>query len=274
MNRNQNPLTNEEIQRLAPSAFAGQPYEKQSSRYSFVPTIDVIEGMRQAGFQPVMATQSHTQIAGKRMFTKHMIRFRSTDELPNVGDSRLETVMVNSHDGTSSYELMMGVFVLVCGNGMVVSEGMCQSVRVRHVGNITESIIEASLGLLRQGPKIQDAMNLWKSIILTVEEQLALAESVHMLRFEEGSNLATAIAPDKLLEPRRFQDNKSDLWSVTNRLQENTIRGGARGQMPRVNIYQRPRRVKSQAVTGIDQNVKLNKAIWALSEKMAELKHS
>ena len=46
---NQNALTNEQIQKIAPSAFADQPYEKQSDRYSFVPTSAVIDGMRLAG---------------------------------------------------------------------------------------------------------------------------------------------------------------------------------------------------------------------------------
>jgi len=34
----------------------------------------------------------------------------------------------------------------------------------------------------------------------------------------------------------------------------------------------RPRRVTTRAVNGIDQDVKLNKALWVLAERMAELK--
>ena len=49
-----------------------------------------------------------------------MIMFRHADSLPSVavGDSLVEVVLVNSHDGTSSYKLMAGIFRLVCWNGM------------------------------------------------------------------------------------------------------------------------------------------------------------
>src|ERR1019366_7313859 len=110
-------LSTQQIQRYAPSAFAEQPYHAQSSRYAFIPTISIIDGMRQAGFLPVMASQSRTRIADKQGFTKHMIRFRSANSLQAgasaiVGDSILEAVLINSHDGTSAYKLMCGVFRL------------------------------------------------------------------------------------------------------------------------------------------------------------------
>src|SRR6266571_3526054 len=73
--RNQ-PLSNDELIRLAPSIFATQPYEKMSARYTFIPTIQIVDKMRAEGFLPVAATQSRTRIAGKRDFTRHMIRFR------------------------------------------------------------------------------------------------------------------------------------------------------------------------------------------------------
>src|ERR1700731_5495172 len=81
-------LTDEQIQKVAPSAFARQAYSKQSDRYAFVPTSAVIDGMRNAGFFPVKAMQSRTRIEGKQNFTKHLIRFRSSDQAAiTVGDS-------------------------------------------------------------------------------------------------------------------------------------------------------------------------------------------
>jgi hypothetical protein len=49
-----------------------------------------------------------------------------------------------------------------------------------------------------------------------------------------------------------------------------TIKGGVRG-VGRDDLG-RPRRVKSRAVNGIDQDIKLNKALWLLGERMAALK--
>jgi hypothetical protein len=266
-------LSNEEIQRFAPSAFAGQPYHAMSDRYAFVPTSQVIDGMRSAGFVPVMASQSSSRIAGKENFTKHMLRFRSVNsQLTNVGDSDLETVLINSHDGTSRYVLMLGVFRLVCSNGLIVSESLVAGVKVRHVGEIVRDVINASLELIDHAPKIQQTINTWKTITLTTDEQRVFAQSAHMLRFpEQESTLAQAIKPETLLKARRSDDNGADLWSTFNRVQENAIQGGMCGLVR--NGYRLSRRT-ARSVTGIDQNVNLNKALWRLAEEMATLKQS
>jgi hypothetical protein len=268
-----NFLTNDEIQRYAPSAFAGQPYHEVSERYTFVPTSDVIDGMRNAGFMPVMACQSRTRIAGKENFTKHMIRFRSANESAiTVGDSLVETVLINSHDRTSSYHLMLGVFRLVCSNGMVVGDTF-EGIHVRHVGNIVEAIVDANIRMLKNAPIIADTIRLWRSIMLTAGEQLALATAAHQLRFDEGTDEAQLVKPDQLLSAHRSADQSSDLYTTFNRIQENTVRGRVRGSgYVQSETGNRFRRLRTRAVTGIDNNTKLNKALWTLAEEMAKLK--
>lgn len=265
---NATPLTNEQIQRYAPSVFAGQPHHDRSDRYAFVPTVEVIDGMRQAGFQPMSACQSRTRIAEKRNFTKHLIRFRSVNEsLTQVGDSSLEANLTNSHDGTSSYLLDLGVFRLACLNGLRVSEGLVGSVRIRHIGNIVEQVVGASFELLRNADVVSGTIKVWRSIELTEGEQKIFAEEAFTLRFDQDSSIARAINPHQLLGVRRNADAGSNLWSVFNRVQENIIRGGVRG-------YDAARftRIKTRPVKGIDQDSKLNKALWSLATKMAEIK--
>lgn len=264
-----NQLSNEEIQRVAPSAFAGQAYSKTSDRYAFVPTSSVIDAMRSAGFMPVKAQQSRTRIEEKRNFTKHMIRFRPENvAMSTVGDSSLEIVLVNSHDGTSRYELSAGVFRLVCTNGMLVSDGLIGSVKIKHMGDVIERVIESSNKLLADAPKVAETIGKWRTIDLNFQEQLALAEAAHTVRFDEDSTLAAAIQPESLLASRRYADNGTDLWSTMNRIQENVIKGNVRGRTAGF------RRVKSRAVNGIDADVRLNKAIWTLAAKVAEIKQA
>jgi hypothetical protein len=59
ISRNQ-PLTTDDIARLAPSALAREASDGMSQRYTYIPTIEVINGMREAGFLPFRATQSGT----------------------------------------------------------------------------------------------------------------------------------------------------------------------------------------------------------------------
>jgi hypothetical protein len=74
------------------------------------------------------------------------------------------------------------------------------------------------------------------------------------------------------LKERRYDDKGHDLWSVYNVVQENIIKGGVQGQ--KLGSNGRIRRQKTRAVKAIDRDVKLNKALWLLTEKMAECKRS
>jgi len=67
---------------------------------------------------------------------------------------------------------------------------------------------------------------------------------------------------------------KPDLWHTLNVVQENVVRGGLHGMQHGVDPNGRKtfRRVTTREVRGIDQDVKLNRALWMLAERMAELK--
>ena len=98
-NRKHEPMSNEAIQQIAPSAFAGQAHDTRSERYSFVPTSVIIDGMRQHGFVPVYASQSISRVPGKQYFTKHQIRFQAINNpVMNLGDVTAEVILTNSHD--------------------------------------------------------------------------------------------------------------------------------------------------------------------------------
>ena len=103
------------------------------------------------------------------------------------------------------------------------------------------------------------------------DEKDIVAGAAHVLRFGDSEGeTTTPIKAEQLLFPRRHEDCADDLWTVWNVVQENAIKGGLRGVGH--DDLGRPRRVKSRAVSGIDQDIKLNKALWLLGERMAELK--
>jgi hypothetical protein len=60
-----------------------------------------------------------------------------------------------------------------------------------------------------------------------------------------------------------------------NVVQENVIKGGLHGFQQSIDKQtgrKTARRVTTREVKGIDQDVKLNRAMWMLAERMAELK--
>jgi len=264
-------LTMDQLQLAVPSAFATSAHESRSARYTYIPTSDIIAGMMKEGFQPFKAMQSRSRIAGKAEFTKHLIRFRHADYgMVNVGDSVPEVVLINSHDGTSAYKLIAGIFRLVCSNGMVVSESETGSVSVMHKGNILDNVIEGSYRVVKDSAVALETSRVWGQLQLSNGEQSAFAEAARELRFADAEGkISTPITAQQLLRPRRSEDHGSDLWKTMNCVQENVIKGGLHG---REVSNGRLRNVSTRAVKGIDQDVKLNRALWTLAEKMAELK--
>jgi len=106
-----------------------------------------------------------------------------------------------------------------------------------------------------------------KSIPLGYDEQIAYVESAHKLVYEDLES--APIVPEQLLKQRRFDDGNNSLWTIFNRVQENIIKGGVKGKVYGENG---PRKVTTRAVQSLDRNIKLNQALWVLTEKMAELK--
>ncbi len=109
--RSETPLAEDQMRRAAPSIFAEGKHGSRSERYTYIPTIDVLRGLRHEGFEPFMVAQSKSRIEGKTEFTKHMIRMRHAGQV-NTRPEANEIILINSHDGASSYQMLAGVFRL------------------------------------------------------------------------------------------------------------------------------------------------------------------
>jgi hypothetical protein len=279
--RHLRPLSDEDMQRLAPSVFASAPHESRSARYTYIPTLQLIAGMREAGFFPVSVMQSRCRIPGKQPFTKHMVRFARELASPDsveLDDTIPQVCLKNSHDGSSAYELGLGLFRPICKNGLMVSTGSFEEVKVPHKGNVMRDVIEGAFTVIQSADKVLQHATSWKHLQLTGPEQHALAHSALMLRFDGSEEQPPKVTEQQILAPRRDSDRGSDLWATFNRLQENVIRGGQRyiqpGHRTEEGRYIRSRRMQTRPVGGIDQSTTLNRALWALAERMAELKQT
>ena len=267
-------LSMDEIRRRAPSVFAEGAHESRSERYLYVPTARILEGLRAEGFVPTAAFQGRSRIEGKAEYTKHLIRLRHLSDVSRdlgLGEVFPEVVLLNSHDGTSSYRIMAGLFRLVCTNGLITGESF-KDVRVPHSHKQREAVIEGTYQVIEESRRAIGAASAMRQLTLDRDERQAFAEAVHMVRFEDSPSQAEAIRPERMIEPRRREDQSNDLWTVFNVAQENALRGGVHGARRDDNGIRRL--VTTRAVNGIDGQTTLNRALWALSERMAELKGS
>jgi hypothetical protein len=260
--RSDSPLTNDEILRHAPSVMAEAPHDSRGERYSFIPTIKVLDGLRDAGFQPFEVRQTRCRDEGKRDYTRHLVRMRHADMI-GTKEEVPEIVLLNSHDGTSSYQLLAGIFRMVCSNGLIAGE-VCNDIRIRHSGNVVDDVIEGSFTVLDNLENVVSRVDQYKAIPLLPQEQLLIADAAIKMRWDEDAPVTAA----DVLRPRRWEDRKDDLWTVTNRVQESLIRGGVSGRS------KTNRRMHTRAVTGVNEDVRLNRALWGITDYFAQQKQA
>jgi hypothetical protein len=268
-------LSEDEMRRAAPSIFAARPHASRSERFRAIPTIEVLRGLEKEGFFAVGARQSGSRDATKTDYTRHMIRLRRLDNAQKyrVGDVVCEIILKNANDGTTAYELMAGLFRIRCLNSLVARIATLDSIRVRHSGDALEKVVDGTYRVLGQAEGVLAAPRDWSRITLDCDAKAALAASAHVLRFGEGGKVVTPIKPEQLLTPRRADDRADDLWTTLNVVQENVIRGGLSARAPATmgqhGHWRRGRVVTTRAINNIDQDVRLNKALWVLGERMA-----
>ncbi|MBY4870777.1 DUF945 domain-containing protein [Burkholderia anthina] len=264
MLRADSPLSDDQIRSVAPSIFADGKHESRSERYTYIPTIDVLRGLRNEGFQPFMICQTRVRDQGKRDYTKHMLRLRHAEQIN--GDEANEIVLLNSHDGTSSYQMLAGLLRFVCQNGMIAGDNVAD-IRVPHKGNIIQNVINGAFDVLDGFELIREQKEGMRDVSLNRDEQHVFARSALALRYDPTDAEAPApITESQLLAPRRFEDRRDDLWTVFNRVQENLMKGGLHGRS------RTGRAMSTRPITGIDQDVKLNRALWMLADAMRQMK--
>jgi Domain of unknown function (DUF932) len=256
------PLSDEQIRKVAPSIFSEAAHESRSERYTHIPTIDVLKGLRKEGFEPFMVCQTRVRVPGKHEHTKHLMRLRHASQI--TAKEANEIILLNSHDGTSSYQMLAGVFRFVCANGLVIGDAT-QDIRVRHSGDVVGQVVEGAFTVLKNFDQIDAQRENMQSLELSSAEQDVFASSALALKYDETAG-ALPITPSQVLYPRRADDRGGDLWTVFNRVQENIVRGGMRGRSATGRNFQ------TRPVTGIDQGIKLNRALWVLADGMRKLK--
>lgn len=120
LTRSDTPLSDDQILSVVPSVFADGAHDSRSERYAHIPTSVVLAALKKEGFEPFMACRAHVRDDSRIGFAKHMLRLRHASQI-NTEDEANEIILLNSHDGTSSYQMLAGCFRFVCQNGCAVS---------------------------------------------------------------------------------------------------------------------------------------------------------
>lgn len=262
MLRRDEPLTEDEMRAVAPSVFAVQAHVSRSDRYAYIPTGEVLKRLQREGFRTFMVCQSKSRDLSKREHTKHMVRLRHASQIAR--EEANEVILINSHDGTSAYQMLAGVLRFACENGLVCGTQMTD-IRVRHNGNVLDNVLEGAFQVVDDFRLVDVQKQAMKDLWLTHGDQLAFAKAARSLKYDDP-DVPPPVTEQQLLKIERTEDDAADLWTTFNRVQEHLVRGGIRGRRPD------GRRATTRPIQAIDQNVKINRALWILAEAMRELK--
>lgn len=246
---------------------------RTSDRYKFIPTMQALTVLADYGWQPVAAMEARTRKEENQGYQKHAIRLmndRFNKEMM-VGSTLPQLMLTNSHAGTSCFELSLAFFEKVCTNGLCVYRGDASTIRVRHMGYEDLKMEGAVREMVGQMPETLALTDTFKQMQLAPAERLALAEAAIELRWN-GEEYA--VDPQSLLYTRRAAERDPNLWNTFNVVQEHVIKGGVPQRNVKAGSKQYGKTSRARKVNSVSENIKLNRALWALTEKMAELKRS
>jgi len=259
------PLTNELLQNQAPSIFADSPSFEVSEKYAFIPTIEVIDMFRSNGWYPVEAKENYVRVSHNQGYQKHLIRFRHIGDFLSEKEEAIEIVLTNSHNRTSSFIVQAGIFRFICGNGLVVANNIFEKTAIRHIGFKEVAVRESIKKIVANTDNINKKLNLYKQIELNPNEEISLAKAAKEIRFKPYQEVDVY----ELLKPHRKEDNANDLWTVFNKIQENSIRGRVRGKNTVTD-----RNFTSKPITSIDSLISINEKLFNLTDRFAAIKLS
>lgn len=272
------PVTKEQLQRNFPAIFAESTKESLSEKYLYIPTFKLIDGLEKQGFQIVGAKQQGSRSVSTKEHAKHVVYMThesmKVNSLTKVGEELPMLALTNSHNGLSSFAIDTAFFRLACSNGLLMPSSTFSSARIVHKKGMENDVIEASYKVIKSFPEQIAQIEAMKGVTLQTEERLLLASSAVNLAFEpeviELNKSVNNSIESRLLRARRSADDKSDLWTTFNVIQENVIKGGYR--LVRQNEQGQRSISRQRAVNSIDRDAKLNRELMTLAQKMLEIK--
>lgn len=218
------PLSPANISRMAPAIAFGNKRETLSDNYGFVSSNNLIDFANDLGFLPVQVGQAKSKKQELASSAKHFVRLRHERDFGKP--EAVDILLRNSHDGTSAVKLQLGIFRLVCSNGLVVGQSFKQF-SVTHLNLSEDTIKDAMTGIFDLTPKILERVEVMKNI--TVDKSWAYEVLSHALKLrlgydEDKSKIIEGefkTLSEQALRLRRHADSESSVWNFYNRLQEN-----------------------------------------------------
>ncbi len=265
-------LTKEQIREICPVAFKEEPTNPDvTDKYLFVNTETIIDDLSKLGWEPVTAAMRKSR--GKdTIFSKHMVSFQNPDikiTSADGDDSYPRIIMTNSHDGLQAFKFSVGIFRLVCSNGLVIADEKFSEFKIKHKGYTFEELRQVISEAVKDLPNRVEVLNSMRNRELTKEEQEKLALDAMLVRagIVPGSEKAKEFVYDEetiqdILEPKRDEDRGNDLWKTFNVIQEKITQGDFHAALRGAKV-RKVRKIKS-----FEKDLDVNKKLFKLATNL------
>lgn len=257
-----NQLSIQEIKAMAPQAFAETAKPGVSQKYSFLPTSRIIEDMDRLGWKVSAARAGKYRNPDNKGYGNHYIGFFHPDIFIKDANGEIEAypqiVVFNSHTGRGSFRFEMGIFRIVCSNGLVIKSTDMGSFQLKHTGYTFEELQVLITAAVERMPEIAGKINEFGHRIMSSSEQRAFAKAAFALRSDR------ALTPNELedfIAPRRKEDEGDSLWLVLNRIQESVIRGGSLAEPGK-----KKGKKAFKGIKNLHRDFKINQELWEMAE--------
>ena len=154
----------------------------------------------------------------------------------------------------------MGIFRVVCTNGLIVSRGAFPTFSVPHRGNIVDDVVAHALGIAGRFDVLAAQVERMEQRQLFKDEQLRFAERALALRYPDPTQ--AGMPASQLLQCRRPEDTGDDLYSILNKVQENLVRGGLTRRSAGGRL------VRTRRISSIMEDVRINSGLWDLAAEV------
>jgi len=268
-------LTMEQIWDNAPAAFTPNKSPELSGRYGFVDTAAAISILNDHGWNPVRAVQKPSRLAENIPFQEHMLSFAPSavddrENQPNI-------ILYNSHNGKSALKLFVGVYRMLCSNGIIAGDSLFES-KLRHSATTANGFSNLVQSQSNNVPMLMDKIDGMQNHILDHDQIVDFAYDAVNLRWDmlqdtppdnrNGSYADQFRTVKQALRVRRHGDGGNDKYTVFNRLQESLIRGGVE-----IESYTKRNPTgairKAKPLASLAETVRVNRELWNLADKVA-----
>ena len=258
-------LTPAQIAEGAPQVYTKAPASTVSKKYSFLPTFMIIADMLKLGWKVSKAQSMKSKSKVQNQFGKHLLCFFHPEIFIKGADGKPEAypqiVIMNNHRGWGRFKFEIGIFRLVCSNGLVIKTQDFGTFKMRHLGysfeELQKLVNEAVSGL----PKIVSKINKMDKTIMTQPQMKKFAAEALKVRLG-GDKAFTDEEIKQVLISQRKEDDGNSVWKVFNRVQEHLMAGGFF-----IKSQDNAKSRKVRKISNMLKDVEMNQKLWSLIDK-------